>query len=1612
MAERTDPATDAPRTPSPFAGTVAEAARHTTLAERLNLWIDACRRTPSPPPPIGTSPYAPPESTGLVDEADAERSTVYVLGMLGHACLAGRHPWDGMSGDALRHAIVSRSLPPIIDGTVSAVTLGRLNRLIARATDKNPANRMATPAELVAELRTVAGMLTHHDGSPESHLAIHGTEFRALAAWVRAVRTDGTGIVEITGPSGIGKTFLWETAVDALAAADERWFYVKARQGERRPYDVVTQVLESVPQMVQSVLREHSGFEPLVPFLRTIAPALDTVLPAIGSVPDPTRLEPTRALSHLLARLGSATGLTVFCFDDSQWIDPYSRAVIHALMGSYAGVAVALLSRQPTSDVTTISASVSPVHLRRLALTPLAPPETVSFVRSLGYGPERLGPEEVARLGEVGAGNPMAIMALLRTDQPVSRVVSADVLVAVAAERIRRLTPTTRRVIMVSALVGTPLEPRTLVRFAVFPAAQVSRGFDEAIAAGVIAEQRGSGAVRFAHDSFETAARDAALGDPTVRRAALQVLVADARAGGERAAYAAVELLGSAGADEVEPADRDWVLINAARRFLDRLALEDALSIVADNEAVVADESRLPLYRIGHEAAYLLGDAARMSRYYRRIVKWGTAHDRAEARYLWVRRGYADLRFVGATQTGVRILAGLAVTDPAMDWWDGADAAAAYLDRRRPAAMLRRIRRRGRSDDPSVRLATDTLARMLLPSVTADRTRLPVLAYYALRIAMDHGWSRSTGIGFVAWAAYCGLNRPVANWIRPYFECALALARSSGDAVAIHSVAMLVVGLGSHWWVPYRDFSHRLEMLHREGRALGNWEYAAHAGHLHAQSLLYSGVPLPEVHEAFRTVRQEAASYGLDRIDHALAKHHQAVETLMGQGGDPARLDGRIITETAYLERTRAAGDKLSLAGFSIVKTVVAFFADRPDLIVDQYRRSGKTLAPAVFFHDQLIMIFCIGVAAYRTGDAALGAAMARRLRRLARDVPATHRHRRDIVRGERAAYYGRPAVARFRLRRGYTRALAMNAVHEAAYAAERLGDVTGARRWWYQAESLYRHWGGVHAAARVREKLGLPEDPASTVARPVVRDALSRALAGAGTEARFAAVLADHLEQVTSAVEISVQILCRNPDRRFRTTVATTPDGLVVADDSAPDRWLLLDELAAGESHAVPAGAGAGHREPAIVARSVPIAGVDVGVVLTGAPGAAAFAESVVRRVVTALATAAPYAVAVAFGAAMRASHTALDRTRQQLSQTEQYRRQLFSTITDAFLLIDAGLSVVFSNPAAAPYLVRGSGTLPVLHPDLRGPVGAMLAGGDGGSGTEPRRVTCCNAVVSLRVTRVGDASELVAVSIYDITESEEREQQIARQERQLIVSDRLASIGMFSSAIVHEISNPNHILQLNTQSLAVVLSWLESADLDGRDSSAVAQARELVGQIEDATQRIEAVLQLVKSYGREGRTDRWEAVDAGAVCSRAARFSRIMVSQYTDHFSLEVAPDLPSIEGDPALLEQAVVNLIKNACEALSGREGRVRVAVTAGDGVVEIAISDTGRGFPEALRARLGEPFLSGRREDGGTGLGLAIVASIVEKHRGTISVDRDEVFSTRVRITLPVPPPVDR
>jgi signal transduction histidine kinase len=146
-------------------------------------------------------------------------------------------------------------------------------------------------------------------------------------------------------------------------------------------------------------------------------------------------------------------------------------------------------------------------------------------------------------------------------------------------------------------------------------------------------------------------------------------------------------------------------------------------------------------------------------------------------------------------------------------------------------------------------------------------------------------------------------------------------------------------------------------------------------------------------------------------------------------------------------------------------------------------------------------------------------------------------------------------------------------------------------------------------------------------------------------------------------------------------------------------------------------------------------------------------------------------------------------------------------------------------------------------------------------------------------------------------------------------------------------------------------------------------------------------------------------EAEDIATTVKAVVEFARPEIERAGCTVSVTVDDDLPPALFDEAQIRQALVNLLRNAREAMPAG-GPIDVRVLADGMSVAIDVDDRGGGIPDDIRARVFDPFFSTKGE--GTGLGLAITRQIVEAHGGTIACAAREGGGTRLRITLPIAP----
>ena len=233
-------------------------------------------------------------------------------------------------------------------------------------------------------------------------------------------------------------------------------------------------------------------------------------------------------------------------------------------------------------------------------------------------------------------------------------------------------------------------------------------------------------------------------------------------------------------------------------------------------------------------------------------------------------------------------------------------------------------------------------------------------------------------------------------------------------------------------------------------------------------------------------------------------------------------------------------------------------------------------------------------------------------------------------------------------------------------------------------------------------------------------------------------------------------------------------------------------------------------------------------------------------------------------------------------------------------------------------------------------------------------------------------------------------RDEQLSAQQRELVHRERLAAVGRMSAQITHELRNPLSSIGLNSELL-----------MEELDASADARAL-----LENIIKEVERLREITEEYLRFARLPRPEPVpvDLNHAAAELLEFVRSELEHADVKARLDADRAARPARVDPNQIRAALLNLVRNAREALEGRGGHIVIRVRSLGDHATVAVSDDGPGMSAEARERLYEPFFSTKPQ--GTGLGLSLVKRIVEIQGGRIDVDTAPGKGTTVRLVLPL------
>lgn len=260
---------------------------------------------------------------------------------------------------------------------------------------------------------------------------------------------------------------------------------------------------------------------------------------------------------------------------------------------------------------------------------------------------------------------------------------------------------------------------------------------------------------------------------------------------------------------------------------------------------------------------------------------------------------------------------------------------------------------------------------------------------------------------------------------------------------------------------------------------------------------------------------------------------------------------------------------------------------------------------------------------------------------------------------------------------------------------------------------------------------------------------------------------------------------------------------------------------------------------------------------------------------------------------------------------------------------------------------------------------------------------------------------------------------EELRLHQEQLVQADKMAALGILVSGVCHEINNPNGLILLNMPVFIDVFGdagpifesyYRENGDfvLGGlRYSRIRAEMPQMMIEMHDGAKRIKRIVDDLKNFARRDDSDLAELVDLNEVVKAAVRLVDNAIRKFTNRFETVYASDLPSVRGNSQRLEQVVVNLVLNACQALRDNTKGVCLSTFFDEKKVEVtlAVKDEGVGISADHMPHLTDPFFTTKRESGGSGLGLSVSAGIVKEHKGSIHFDSNPGKGTTVTLRLP-------
>jgi PAS domain S-box-containing protein len=265
----------------------------------------------------------------------------------------------------------------------------------------------------------------------------------------------------------------------------------------------------------------------------------------------------------------------------------------------------------------------------------------------------------------------------------------------------------------------------------------------------------------------------------------------------------------------------------------------------------------------------------------------------------------------------------------------------------------------------------------------------------------------------------------------------------------------------------------------------------------------------------------------------------------------------------------------------------------------------------------------------------------------------------------------------------------------------------------------------------------------------------------------------------------------------------------------------------------------------------------------------------------------------------------------------------------------------------------------------------------------------------LSLSAVKIGGLWHAVGI-MRDMTERHRIQQEKSNLQLQLFHSEKLATIGTIAAGVAHEINNP----------LMIVNGFIEKVAWQMKTQAGGEVPAKSIEIARHAVARITSIVGSLRTYARAD-TEHVETVDIHKSIDEMVVFVQQVAKNRGIVIHKNLASDTLYVRGNFGKIQQVLVNLLNNACDAVSERPwGReIHIETLADEKSVVLCLKDNGNGIPAANMHKIFEPFFTTKPVGKGTGLGLSISRTLIESFGGSLTVSSEEWVGATFRITLP-------